>query len=131
MSKTTYSPDEIAATMAAQLGLPGKVAENRNARLEAAHDFAVEHIIKLADAMDAAGFTQVADLLDGALRGMITKKASAYADFQEALKAVQPGDCRAVQGIYNRFAAQLEGENAFMRARQDCLAKCPSFKPMF
>jgi hypothetical protein len=124
-----YSPDEIATAMAEQLGLPGKAVENRNARLEAAHGFAVEHIIKLADAMDAAGFTQVADMLDGALRSMMTKKASAYADFQEALKAAQPGDCQAVHGIYKRFAAQLEGEDSFMRARQDCLAKCPSFKP--
>jgi hypothetical protein len=115
--------------MAEQLGLLGKAVENRNARLEAAHGFAVEHIIKLADAMDAAGFTQVTKMLDNALRSMIVKRASAYVDFTEALKIVQPGDCQAVHGTYKKFVNFLEAEGTFIRARQDCLTKCPSFKP--
>ena len=123
-----YSPDEIASAMAEQLGLPGKTAENRNTEFEAALGFAVGHIIKLADAMDATGFTQVADMLDGALRGMMEKKASAYQDFRKELDAVKPGDCQAVQGVYKRFGQFLEAEDAFLKAEQDCKAKCPSFK---
>lgn len=57
------------------------------------------------------------------------KTASAYSEFKEALSAVPAGDCRAVQGVYKRFMNQLEAEDAFMRARRDCEAKCPSFRP--
>lgn len=127
MSKP-YSPDEIVAAMAEQLGLPSNAAERHNTELEAAYGFAVGQIIRLADAMDTAGFRQVADMLDGALRGMMEKKASAYEDFRKELDAVQPGDCQAVQGVYKRFGQLLEAENSFMKAEQDCKMKCPSFK---
>jgi hypothetical protein len=123
-----YIADEIVAAMAERLDIPGKVVAD-GAKVAAATSFAIDQIIRIADEMDKAGFRQVADMLDGALKGMV-KTASAYDDFKEALKSVQQGDCQAVQRIYNRFAALMEGEGSFLRARQDCLAKCPSFKPM-
>lgn len=124
--------------MAERLCLIGKITESRNTE-KTAFGFAVEHIIRLADAMDTAGFTQVADMLDGALRGMrktalFEKAASPYEDFRREVAKVPMGDCRAIQGIYKRHMVMLESdqgatEGAMMKARKDCLAKCPSFRP--
>jgi hypothetical protein len=151
--RDSHISDELADAMAKGLGFPGTTGECHDARQAEAFRFALEqvnawmkqamdgvagHMIKMADAMDEAGFPQVADMLDAALlqrsaypQGIagIIRKASAYEDFKRALDAVAPGDCAAVHGIYRKYSALLEAEDSFMRARQDCLAKCPSFKP--
>jgi hypothetical protein len=128
----SHVQDEMAAAMARHLGLPetpnGTPAEN----LMVAAELVMGQMMRLADAMDAAGFMKAADMLDRAMQEMwntppFVKTASTYDDFAKELAAVPPGDCQAVQGVYNRFAALLEAEGSFMRARGDCRAKCPSF----
>lgn len=146
--------DEITAAMAEKLGFPGSTGQAHDAMMAAALKFAVEQVnarmkqamesvidymTKLADTMDAAGFSQVADKLDESIQSgresmasslmPLLKRASAYEDFADALKGVTPGDCQAVNGVYKRFAAFMEAEGSMMRARTDCLAKCPAFKP--
>lgn len=146
--------DEITAAMAERLGFPGSTGQAREAMVEEALKFAVEQVnarmkqamesvidymTKLADSMDAAGFTQVADKLDESIRSgresmasnlmPLLKRASAYEDFAEAFKGVAPGDCQAVNGVYKRFAPFMEAEGSMIRARNDCLVKCPAFKP--
>ncbi len=124
--------DEMAVEMADRLGIPVEAGEAFDARLAAAVGLVAGHLIKLADGMDAAGFPQVADALDRTLRDMrgIVRSASAYEEFKREIEAVPMGDCRAVAGVYRRFANMLEAEDAFMKARQDCKRKCPSFQPM-
>jgi len=151
MSQSCVS-DEITAAMAERLGFPSSTDKVQEDRLALAFEFAAkqantkigqalsqvgEYLVKLSDNMDSAGFTAVADMLDSAIRQLgnlpalftIVKSASAYDDFTEALKGIEPGDCQAVNGVYKRFAPFLEAEDSFMRARLDCLAKCPTFKP--
>jgi hypothetical protein len=128
----SHVPDEMAAAMARHLGLSETPDGMPVDGLKAAAELVMGQMMRLADAMDAAGFMKVADMLDRAMREMrntppFVKTASTYDDFAKELAAVPLGDCRAVQGVYNRFAALLEAEGSFMRARGDCRAKCPSF----